>query len=206
MSKLEAEAPEEAAVDRQAGGLKAALEAILAVANQPVTVSQLVQVLELPAERIEKALDQLAAHYRGGGPEGQEPRGFDLRQVAGGWRLYSNPAFNPWVVRFVQGDQTAQLTKAALEVLAVIAYQQPVTRPYLASVRGSRVDGPLRQLLERELIEETQEQGAKTYRTSSLLLEKLGLDSLDQLPPLAPYLPDPQDMSRVENLDVEGRS
>lgn len=160
----------------------------------------------MPERAIETAIDELYRDYNGydDGTTIQEPRGYELRRINGGWRLYARAEFSPWVARFVTRSQTAKLTRAALETLAVVAYQQPVTRSYLAQVRGVNVDAAVRNLKARGLITETvpDEKGATQYITTDTLLEKLGLDSLDQLPALAPYLPDPQDVTRADNLDL----
>lgn len=167
--------------------LRAALEAILLVVDEPVSEIVLAQVLEQPTERIAGTLNELAQSYTAAG------HGFDLRRAAGGWRLYTRPEYAPYVERFVLDGQSVRLTQAALETLAVIAYKQPVTRSRISAVRGVNCDGVVRTLLSRGLIETCgtePETGAHLYRTTSLFLEKLGLDSLDQLPPLAPLLPE----------------
>jgi segregation and condensation protein B len=116
-----------------------------------------------------------------------------LRQVAGGWRLYTRADCAPYVERFVLDGQQARLTQAALETLAVIAYRQPVTRQRVSAVRGVNVDGVVRTLVARGLVVEAgpdEETGATRYRTTNYLLERLGLQSLDELPSLAPLLPE----------------
>jgi segregation and condensation protein B len=167
--------------------LRAALEAILLVVDEPVGDDALAQVLEVPTAAVEAQLEAIAAEYTA------QRRGFDLRRVAGGWRLYTRGEFAPYVERFVLDGQSVRLTQAALETLAVIAYQQPVTRSRISAIRGVNCDGVVRTLMTRGLIEEcgTQpESGAFLYRTTGVFLEKLGLDSVDELPPLAPFLPD----------------
>jgi segregation and condensation protein B len=167
--------------------LRAALEAILLVVDEPVTELLLAQVLEQATERVATALADLGEEYT------VSRRGFDLRRAAGGWRLYTRPEYAAYVERFVLDGQSVRLTQAALETLAVIAYKQPVTRSRISAIRGVNCDGVVRTLITRGLIEECgtePESGAHLYRTSSLFLEKLGLDSVDQLPPLAPFLPD----------------
>lgn len=165
----------------------AALEAVLLVVDTPTPAAELAQVLELPAAQVEDALSRLAGTY----DEGQ--RGMELRQVAGGWRLYTREEFAPYVTRFVQDGQRARLTQAALETLSVVAYRQPVTRARIAGIRGVGVDGVMRTLLSRGLIEECgtdPETGGGQYRTTALFLERLGLNSLAELPSLAPLLPE----------------
>ncbi len=123
-------------------------------------------------------------------------RGFELRNVAGGWRYYTREALAPVVERFVLDGQQARLTQAALETLAVVAYKQPVSRSRVSAIRGVNVDGVMRTLLTRGLVEEVgtdQETGAHLYRTSSYFLERIGVTSLDELPELAPFLPDVDD-------------
>ncbi|MFV2011298.1 MULTISPECIES: SMC-Scp complex subunit ScpB [unclassified Micromonospora] len=169
------------------GELRAALEAIMLVIDEPVAEVVLAQVLEQPTDRIAAVLADLSAGYTAAG------HGFDLRRAAGGWRLYTRPEYAPYVERFVLDGQSARLTQAALETLAVVAYKQPVTRGRVSAIRGVNCDGVIRTLLSRGLIEECgsePESGAYLYRTSTLFLEKLGLDSVEELPSLAPFLPD----------------
>jgi segregation and condensation protein B len=158
--------------------LRGALEAILLVVDEPVAEVQLAQVLEQPTERVVGMLDR---------------RGFELRRAAGGWRLYTRPEYATYVERFVLDGQSVRLTQAALETLAVVAYKQPVTRSRVSAIRGVNCDGVIRTLVTRGLIEECgtePESGAYLYRTTTLFLEKLGLNTVDELPPLAPFLPD----------------
>ena len=177
--------------------LAAALEAILLVVDEPVAEMQLAQILEQPTERVGAMLEDVSARYTAAG------HGFDLRRVAGGWRLYTRPEYAAYVERFVLDGQSVRLTQAALETLAVVAYKQPVTRSRISAIRGVNCDGVMRTLVTRGLIEECGtegETGAYLYRTTALFLEKLGLNSVDQLPPLAPFLPD--DVEEV--LDAPG--
>ena len=183
------------------GGVKRAIEAILAVAEAPVSVRELSAALIVSERAVEHALDQLYREYNGeesgyGEDENRgapEPRGFQLRNIAGGWKLYARDDFAPWVARFVTRSKSATLSKPAYETLAVIAYQQPVTRARVASIRGVNADAAIRQLLQRQLIREAGREagsGATLYETTELLLAKLGLNSLEELPALAPFLPD----------------
>ena len=183
------------------GGVKSAIEAILAVAEAPVSVCELSAALIVSERAVEHALDQLYREYNGeesgyGEDENRvapEPRGFQLRNIAGGWKLYARDDFAPWVARFVTRSKSATLSKPAYETLAVIAYQQPVTRARVASIRGVNADAAIRQLLQRQLIREAGREagsGATLYETTELLLAKLGLNSLEELPALAPFLPD----------------
>ncbi|MBF1679884.1 MAG: SMC-Scp complex subunit ScpB [Rothia sp.] len=183
------------------GGVKSAIEAILAVAEAPVSVKELSAALIVSERAVEHALDRLYREYNGeesgyGEDENRvapEPRGFQLRNIAGGWKLYARDDFAPWVARFVTRSKSATLSKPAYETLAVIAYQQPVTRARVASIRGVNADAAIRQLLQRQLIREAGREagsGATLYETTELLLVKLGLNSLEELPALAPFLPD----------------
>lgn len=183
------------------GGVKSAIEAILTVAEAPVSVRELSAALIVSERAVEHALDQLYREYNGeesgyGEDENRvapEPRGFQLRRIAGGWKLYARDDFAPWVARFVTRSKSATLSKPAYETLAVIAYRQPVTRAMVASIRGVNADAAIRQLLQRQLIREAGREagtGATLYETTELLLAKLGLNSLKELPALAPFLPD----------------
>ncbi|MFE0529801.1 SMC-Scp complex subunit ScpB [Micromonospora parva] len=167
--------------------LRGALEAILLVVDEPVSELVLAQVLDQPAERVGPMLDEIAAGYTTAG------HGFELRRAAGGWRLYTRPEYATYVERFVLDGQSVRLTQAALETLAVVAYKQPVTRSRISAIRGVNCDGVIRTLVTRGLVEECgteQDSGAFLYRTTTLFLEKLGLNTVDELPPLAPFLPD----------------
>jgi segregation and condensation protein B len=174
--------------------LRPALEAILLVLDEPTADVVFAQILERPREEVTAALEALSEEYRESG------RGFDLRRAAGGWRLYTREEYAPYVERFVLDGQQARLTQAALETLAVVAYKQPVTRSRISAIRGVAVDGVIRTLLTRGLIEECgaePDTGAHLYRTTTLFLEKLGLDSIDELPELAPLLPDMDSLDDV---------
>lgn len=168
-------------------GVSAAVEAVLLVVDEPVTEVMLAQVLERPREEVGATLRALSQEYTAAG------RGFDLRPVAGGWRLYTRASCAPVVERFVLDGQQARLTQAALETLAVVAYRQPVSRARVSAVRGVSCDGVMRTLVTRGLVEEAgvdPDGGALLYRTTGYFLERLGLAGLDELPPLAPLLPD----------------
>lgn len=167
--------------------LSASIEAILLVVDEPIDEVTLAQVLETPREDIAATLRRLAQEYTDTG------RGFDLRNLGGGWRLYTRPECAAVVERFVLDGQQAKLTQAALETLAVVAYRQPVSRARVSAVRGVNCDGVMRTLTTRGLVEDAgvdPESGATLYRTTSYFLERLGMTSLDELPPLAQYLPD----------------
>ncbi|MEU0220892.1 SMC-Scp complex subunit ScpB [Streptomyces sp. NPDC006265] len=167
--------------------LKPALEAVLMVVDEPATEEHLAKILERPKRQIADALRELADEYTVQG------RGFELRYVANGWRFYTRAAYAPAVERFVLDGQQARLTQAALETLAVVAYRQPVSRSRVSAVRGVNCDGVMRTLLQRGLIEEAgtePETGAILYGTTNYFLERMGLRGLDELPELAPFLPE----------------
>ncbi len=165
--------------------LSRAIEAMLLMATEPITAAELGAALEAPESEITIELDKLAQFYQ------QTERGFELRRVAGGWRLATAADLASILTTAVVAQEKARLSQAALETLAVIAYLQPVTRSRIAAVRGVNVDGVVRTLLTRGLITPAGEQsGAMTFATTGLFLQKLGLDSLDELPDLAPLLPD----------------
>jgi len=168
-------------------GLQPAIEAILLVADEPVPENMLAQVLEVAQQDVAAALHDLAVSYT------DEGRGFDLREVAGGWRYYTRAEYAPVVEKFVRDGQEVRLTQAALETLAVVAYRQPVGRAQVSAVRGVNCDSVMRTLTLRGLVEEAgadQETGAILFATTAYFLERLGVASLDQLPELAPFLPD----------------
>jgi len=168
-------------------GLWPALEAILLVADEPVPENTLAQVLEVAKAEISTSLEGLAASYA------EQGRGFELRKVAGGWRYYTRAELSPLVEKFVRDGQEVRLTQAALETLAVVAYRQPVSRVQVSAVRGVNCDSVMRTLVLRGLVEEAgtdHESGAILFRTTTYFLERLGLAGLDQLPELAPFLPD----------------
>jgi segregation and condensation protein B len=182
------DSPAAALLDDTAGpGLRSCLEAILLVVDEPVPEIVIAQVLERPRGEVTAALRELAASYDA------EQRGFDLREVAGGWRFYTRAECAPVVERFVRDGQEVRLTQAALETLAVVAYRQPVSRARVSAVRGVNCDSVLRTLTLRGLVEESgtdAETGAILYRTTGYFLERLGLASLAELPELAPFLPE----------------
>ena len=171
--------------------LRPALEAVLMVADQPLDHLTLAQAVGHPPPDVEKALAELAQEYT------DQERGFELRNVGGGWRYFTRDAYSPAVERFVLDGQQARLTQAALETLAVIAYRQPVSRSRVSAIRGVNVDGVVRTLVTRGLVEEAgidAESGAILYRTSSYFLERMGLADLSELPDIAPMLPELEDL------------
>jgi segregation and condensation protein B len=166
--------------------VRRALEAILFLADEPIGAASLAQLVEMPRREVEERLREVAAGYERRGS------GLTLREVAGGWRLYTHPDLAPIVEQFVLSSRHARLTKASLETLAIVAYKQPVTRHQITSIRGVNVDGVLRSLTERGLIEEVgRDEGpgrAVLYGTTTEFLERLGLASLADLPAIAPLL------------------
>jgi segregation and condensation protein B len=167
--------------------LDAALEALLLVVDAPTDEATLATAVEQPVERVRAALQRLAEAYAAAG------RGIDLRHVGAGWRFYTRDRYAPYVERMLLDGQRARLSRAALETLAVVAYRQPVTRARVAAVRGVNCDGVLRTLLTRGLVQEAgvdETTQGTLFRTTELFLERLGLSSVEELPPLAPLLPD----------------
>ncbi len=187
------------ALDVPLAPLRPALEAVLMVADQPLDDATLATAVGHPVVEVRAALHDLVEDYDASG------RGFELRNVAGGWRYYTREELAPVVERFVLDGQQARLTQAALETLAVVAYQQPVSRSRVSAVRGVNVDGVMRTLLARGLVEEAgtdAESGAHLYRTTSYFLERIGVTSLDDLPELAPFLPELDEMEQEAPAQV----
>lgn len=161
------------------------IEAILMVVDEPVTEITLASVLQVPVDQVRFAIEELLPTY--------ESHGFVLKAINGGWRFYSAPEHSNTVEKFVLDGQQNRLTQAALETLAVIAYRQPISRARVSAIRGVNVEAVMKTLVTRGLVEEfgvESETGAILYRTTSYFLERLGLNSLTDLPPLAPHLPD----------------
>ena len=161
------------------------IEAILMVVDEPVSETTLASILERPEVEIEQALVELVASFEG--------RGFELKKINGGWRFYSHADQASVVEKFVLDGQQSRLTQAALETLAVIAYRQPISRARVSAIRGVNVEAVMKTLVNRGLVEESgveQESGAILYKTTSYFLERLGINSIEDLPALAPYLPD----------------
>lgn len=188
--------PDEPTLEVPLAPLRPALEAVLMVADQPLDHLTLASVVGYPPGEVADALAALAREYA------EADRGFDLRNVAGGWRYYTREELAPVVEKFVRDGQQARLTQAALETLAVVAYKQPVSRARVSAIRGVNVDGVMRTLVARGLVEECGTDGqtnAVLYRTTGYFLERIGVSSLDELPELAPFLPD---MADVEDPDA----
>jgi segregation and condensation protein B len=170
------------------------IEAILLIIDEPIGLVALAAAVGSPVAAVRQAIETLVDDYdgRGRGPR----RGFELREVGGGWRLYVREDHDDLVADFVGGQAPARLSQAALETLAVIAYKQPVTRSQVASIRAVNVDSVVRTLLARGLITELfadAETGAINYGTTEALLQHLGINSLDDLPPISPLLDDGAD-------------
>lgn len=181
--------------------LSGAIEALLMVADQPLAAVVVAQTVGVPLSRVNEAIGALQSDYNGevGGPR----RGFELREVGGGWRIYAREEFDDVVRSMLHDDSPQRLSQQALETLAVIAYKQPVTRSQVSAVRAVNVDTVMRTLVARGLITEhstDSETGAIFYQTTPLLLEYLGIESLEQLPPISPLLDD----GRSGFDDVEG--
>jgi len=171
--------------------LRPSLEALLMVADEPLEAVTLATAAGYPVVEVTDALTALAAEYT------EQGRGFELRNVGAGWRYYTRDEYAAVVEGFVLEGQQARLTQAALETLAVVAYKQPVSRARVSAIRGVNVDGVMRTLLSRGLVEEAgqdHETGANLYRTTGYFMERIGITSLDELPELAPYLPDMDDL------------
>jgi segregation and condensation protein B len=175
----------------QEDSIEGALEAILMVTDAPISLVALATALEIPVNQVRDAVIKLRDDYDG--QDGISARGFELREVAGGWRIYVRQNYDWAVKMFIANENPTKLSQAALETLSVIAYKQPIARGQIASIRGVNVDSVVRTLTSRGLVTELytdSETGAIHYGTTSLLLEQLGINSLDQLPPISPYLPD----------------
>ncbi len=186
--QAERSAPEDVAVTE----LRPSLEALLMIADQPLDEVTLATAVGHPVDDVVAALAGLAEEYT------QQGRGFDLRNVGGGWRYYTRDDHAGVVEGFVLDGQQARLTQAALETLAVVAYKQPVSRARVSAIRGVNVDGVMRTLLTRGLVEEAgtdHETGANLYRTTTYFLERIGITGLDDLPELAPFLPEMDDLA-----------
>jgi len=175
---------------------KRAIEAIVMVADEPADPRLLAQLIELPAARVDELCEELAAEYDA------ERRGFAFVKVAGGWRFQSRGELSPYVERFVLTGQSARLSAAALETLSIVAYKQPISRAQVAAIRGVSVDGVMRTLQQRgyigELARDPGPGQAVLFGTTSLFLERLGLNSLDELPPLGDFVPGPEVLEALE--------
>ena len=176
--------------------IQSALEALLFVSDEPVSSAQLAKILDYDFIEIDEILRQLAESYVA------ENRGFQLREVAGGWRLYTHPAHAPVIEAYVLSWDTRKLSQAALEVLSVIAYKQPVTRNGVNAVRGVNSESVVSSLIEKGLVRElgrdAQAGNAILYGTTNTFLTKFGLKSIEDLPPLEDFAPDPQTQASIK--------
>ena len=187
----------------ESGSLKGALEAMLLCSSDPVGATTLAQVLGVAPGEVAGALAELSAEYA------DANRGFQLREVAGGWRLFSHPAYHDQVEALVMSWDTRRLSQAALEALAVIAYHQPVTREGVKAIRGVNSDGVISSLVDKGLVREAgrdpQRGGAIRYGTTQAFLERFGLKSLRELPDLEQFAPD-EESRRFIRERLSGRS
>jgi segregation and condensation protein B len=183
-------------VEDPVAGFKRAIEAVVLVAHDPVEPELLAQLLEQPVASVERWCEELRAEYA------DQQRGFELARIAGGYRYHPHSEQTPYVERFVLNDQKARLSGAALETLAIIAYKQPISRAQVASIRGVDPDGVIRTLQARGYIDEVgRDSGpgqAILFGTTPQFLEKLGLDTLDNLPPIAEFIPDADVVEQLE--------
>lgn len=177
-------------MSRENSGIKGAIEALLFVSDEPVPASRLAKVLEVATAEVDDELKALAAEYAA------DERGFQLREVAGGWRMYTHPAYHQQVEEYVLSWDTRRLSQAALEALAVVAYHQPVTRQGVNAVRGVNSEAVISSLIEKGLVREVGRDknagNAILYGTTRTFLERFGLKDLSELPPLAEFAPDPE--------------
>ena len=172
------------------------IESILLLADEPVPASLIGEVLEEPKATVQQTLESLAASYVA------EERGFVLRETAAGWRLYTDPESDPWLERFVTSHTNTRLTGAALEVLAIVAYRQPISRAQIGEIRGVDSDGVVKTLQQRGLLVESgRDPGPGSpvmFTVSPEFLERMGLRSTDELPPLADFMPDAEAVEDME--------
>lgn len=174
----------------------AAIEAVVITATEPVPSQLLSELLEVSVDRIDELCQAMAASYE------EDERGFELARIGGGYRFQSHPAYRGYVERFILDDLPSRLSPAALETLAIVAYKQPISRGQIAQIRGVNADGVIRLLTQRGYVESVgRDEGpgqAVLFGTSQLFLEKLGINSLEELPPLEAFVPD---VSTVELLE-----
>lgn len=176
------------------------LEAVLIIADHPIATGTLAMACSCDIETAQAHLEALREEYSGKG--GQRMRGWELRMAGGGWRLYANPAFLDAIEAYSSVPRMAKLSQAALETLAIIAYRQPIARSAISAIRGVNVDGVVRSLQTKNLIElvSTDETtGAAYYGTTQSFLEYMDINSLDELPPLAPLLPDESELEALDD-------
>ena len=182
---------DDVALEQSAQDICGAVEALLLLAEEPLSEDTLAEAVDVPRSVIDECLAELVAFYDETG------RGFELRQLGGGWRYYTREEHADLVARYVLEPQQSRLSQAALETLAVVAYSQPISRARISVIRGVNVDGVIRTLLSRGLITEAghdSESGAVMFATTGYFLERMGLRSLDELPELAPHLPEASEL------------
>lgn len=187
--------PEPPAEDLGAPSLTAAIEALLLIADEPMSAEDLGTILSTPPDDVTSAVESLQSDYATSG------RGFTIRRESGGWRYVTAADCAELVSRYVKDGQSARLSQAALETLAVVAYRQPVSRSRVSAIRAVNVDGVMKTLVTRGLVTEVgqdEETGAALYATTEYFLQRLGIASLDELPPVADYLPDLADLDSPE--------
>lgn len=176
----------------------AAIEAVLTVTTEPVPPGLLAELLELPVEQVERLCRELQAAYEADG------RGFTLRRVAGGYRFQSSDTYAAYVERFVLDGGPQKLSPAALETLAVVAYKQPISRSQISAIRGVNVESVMRMLVARGYVQAVgRDEGPGQpilFGTTSMFLERLGLDSIDDLPPLVAFVPPASTVEMLENV------
>jgi len=180
--------------------LKSAIEAILMITDSPISLVSLATALERPMNEIRQAVEELSADYSG--ISDSRVRGFELREIGGGWRIYVRAEYDWAVKMFMANENPTRLSQAALETLSVIAYKQPISRGQVASIRAVNVDSVVRTLLSRGLITELftdSETGAVNFGTTELFLQTLGINSLDELPPISPYLPGADEVNNAQS-------
>ena len=195
MSEKKAKLQKVSGVEAEAD-IRRAIEAILMVAIDPVSPSVLAQLFEVPVDEIEQICDSMVDHY------GQEQSGFMLVHIGGGYRFQSNPEQAQWVERFVLEVQSRKLTAAAMETLAIVAYKQPISRAQISAIRGVDVEGVMRNLQQRGLIDEVSRDvgpgNAVLYGTTQEFLERMGINSTTDLPPLGEFVPGPEVVEALE--------
>ena len=195
MSEKKAKLQKVSGVEAEAD-IRRAIEAILMVAIDPVSPSVLAQLFEVPVDEIEQICDSMVDHY------GQEQSGFMLVHIGGGYRFQSNPEQAQWVERFVLEGQSRKLTAAAMETLAIVAYKQPISRAQISAIRGVDVEGVMRNLQQRGLIDEVSRDvgpgNAVLYGTTQEFLERMGINSATDLPPLGEFVPGPEVVEALE--------
>ena len=177
-------------------GERKIIEAILFLAEEPLPAARLSEVLERPTAEVETLLRDLATSYL------SEDRGFELREVSGGWRIYTSEECAPWLERFAREQSFGRLTGPSLEVLAIVAYRQPISRSQISDIRGVDSDGVVKTLQQRGLLEESGKESGpgnpSLFSVTEDFLERIGLSSLEALPPLASFLPDTEMVEEME--------